>query len=108
MPDGGEFSWYIDSPVRKNWNYESYFIKELIPFVIQILIQLKIKMVEPFVDFRWEDLGLHFGAKHPNYFQRIFIKWSFKYQKIRRAKTNFRYCVRFVENKNIWNENDLF
>lgn len=30
MPEGGD-GWYIDSPIVKNSNYESYIVKELIP-----------------------------------------------------------------------------
>jgi S-formylglutathione hydrolase FrmB len=32
-PDGNHNSWYLDSPVKKKSLYESYIIKELIPFV---------------------------------------------------------------------------
>lgn len=30
-PDGLKESWYIDSPVRKKWQYESFFTQELYP-----------------------------------------------------------------------------
>ncbi len=33
MPDGGQFGWYTDSPFEKENQYESYIIKELIPFI---------------------------------------------------------------------------
>jgi S-formylglutathione hydrolase FrmB len=32
-PDGGVSSWYFDSPVDKNYQYETYITKELIPFI---------------------------------------------------------------------------
>src|SRR5690349_5873 len=32
-PDGGYGSWYLDSPVSKDFQYETYIIKELIPTV---------------------------------------------------------------------------
>lgn len=32
-PDGGYDSWYWDSPVDKNFKYETHIIKEVIPFV---------------------------------------------------------------------------
>jgi S-formylglutathione hydrolase FrmB len=32
-PDGGYGSWYLDSPVTKEFQYETYIIKELIPTV---------------------------------------------------------------------------
>ena len=32
-PDGGFFSWYFDSPVDKNFNYETYVAKELVEWV---------------------------------------------------------------------------
>lgn len=33
MPDGNPFGWYVDSPIDSTSRYESYIIKELIPFV---------------------------------------------------------------------------
>lgn len=33
MPDGGAFSWYSDSPMIPESQYESYVVKELIPFI---------------------------------------------------------------------------
>ncbi|MDR0660090.1 MAG: esterase family protein [Prevotellaceae bacterium] len=33
LPDGGYDSWYFDSPIDKACQYESYIIKELIPFI---------------------------------------------------------------------------
>ncbi|MDP4202546.1 MAG: alpha/beta hydrolase-fold protein, partial [Bacteroidota bacterium] len=32
-PDGAIGSWYFDSPMDKNFQYETYVTKELIPFV---------------------------------------------------------------------------
>ena len=32
-PDGGKTSWYFDSPIDANYQYESYITKELIPFI---------------------------------------------------------------------------
>lgn len=34
-PDGGVGSWYFDSPVDNSFKYETYIVKELIPFVDQ-------------------------------------------------------------------------
>ena len=33
MPDGGAYSWYADSPIIPESQYESYIVKELIPFI---------------------------------------------------------------------------
>lgn len=33
FPDGGQFGWYLDSPVEPKSQYESYIIKELIPYI---------------------------------------------------------------------------
>ena len=33
LPDGGYDSWYFDSPIDKTYQYESYIIKELVPFI---------------------------------------------------------------------------
>ncbi len=33
FPDGNPFGWYVDSPIDPNSQYESYIIKELIPYV---------------------------------------------------------------------------
>ncbi|MEQ8822006.1 MAG: alpha/beta hydrolase-fold protein [Sumerlaeia bacterium] len=33
FPDGGEFGWYLDSPIEKDSQYESYMIGELIPLI---------------------------------------------------------------------------
>jgi S-formylglutathione hydrolase FrmB len=33
MPDGGPFSWYTDSPFIPESQYESYIVRELIPFI---------------------------------------------------------------------------
>lgn len=32
-PDGNVTSWYFDSPVNKDWKYETYITKELIPWI---------------------------------------------------------------------------
>lgn len=32
-PDGGKTSWYIDSPVDSNYKYETYIVKELVPYI---------------------------------------------------------------------------
>lgn len=32
-PDGGKSSWYFDSPVDKSFRYETYIVKELIPWI---------------------------------------------------------------------------
>jgi S-formylglutathione hydrolase FrmB len=32
-PDGGKSSWYFDSPIDSSIRYESYIIKELVPYV---------------------------------------------------------------------------
>jgi S-formylglutathione hydrolase FrmB len=32
-PDGGYSSWYLDSPIDPAWQYESYIIKDLLPYV---------------------------------------------------------------------------
>jgi S-formylglutathione hydrolase FrmB len=32
-PDGGKSSWYFDSPTDSSMQYESYIIKELVPYV---------------------------------------------------------------------------
>ncbi len=33
LPDGGHDSWYFDSPIDAAYQYESYIVKELIPFI---------------------------------------------------------------------------
>jgi len=32
-PDGNVTSWYFDSPVNQDWKYETYMIKELVPWI---------------------------------------------------------------------------
>jgi S-formylglutathione hydrolase FrmB len=34
-PDGGFSSWYLDSPIDPQFKYETYIVKELIPFIDQ-------------------------------------------------------------------------
>lgn len=34
-PDGGFSSWYLDSPIDPNFRYETYMVKELMPFIDQ-------------------------------------------------------------------------
>jgi len=33
FPEGGAYSWYLDSPIRKSWKTESWLMQELIPLV---------------------------------------------------------------------------
>jgi S-formylglutathione hydrolase FrmB len=33
MPDGGFNSWYLDSPVDSSYKYETFMIKELVPYI---------------------------------------------------------------------------
>jgi len=33
LPDGGAYSWYVDSPMDSSSRYESYLIEDLIPFI---------------------------------------------------------------------------
>lgn len=36
FPDGGEFGWYVDSPIERASRYESYIVKELVPEIDRI------------------------------------------------------------------------
>lgn len=110
MPDGGEFSWYIDSPVRKNWNYESYFIKELIPFVDSNFNTIKNKNGRAICGLSMGGFGaLHFGAKHPQLFSSASsLSGVLNIKKYAGQKQILDTAFGSVENKNIWNENDLF
>ncbi len=92
MPDGGEFSWYNDSPVKKEWQYESYFVKELIPFVDSIFNNKKKKGI----------CGLSMGGYGS-------FKFAGKYPKLFKSASSLSGALNIIKHKtNSWSMDSAF
>ncbi|MDA0986400.1 MAG: alpha/beta hydrolase family protein [Bacteroidetes bacterium] len=107
MPDGGEFSWYNNSPVKKDWQYESYFINELIPFVDSLFNNKNKKAI---CGLSMGGYGaLKFASKYPEKF--ISVSSLSGVLDILNHKTNNWWMdsafgpIKFYKKK--WEENDL-
>ena len=69
FPDGSQFGWYIDSPTIKDSNYESYLIKELIPYVDQHYETNPIKDARGIMGLSMGGHGaITLASKYPNLF----------------------------------------
>ena len=69
MPDGAPFSWYTDSPVQPLSQYESYIVKELIPFVDSTFATFTEKKGRGICGLSMGGYGaIKFGLKHPTLF----------------------------------------
>ena len=109
MPDGGEFSWYIDSPIQKNWNYESYFIKELIPFIDSNFATVKNKNGRAICGLSMGGFGaMHFGLKYSDSFISVSsLSGVLNILKYAGTKPNLDTAFGSITNS-VWKENDLF
>lgn len=108
MPDGGEFSWYNDSPVKKEWQYESYFVKELIPFVDSIFNSQNKKAI---CGLSMGGYGsFKFASKYPELFSSV-SSLSGVMNILEHKSKNWSMDSAFgskIKNNNEWIENDLF
>ena len=69
MPDGAPFSWYTDSPVQPASQYESYIVKELVPFVDSAFATFAEKKGRGICGLSMGGYGaIKFGLKHPSLF----------------------------------------
>ena len=69
MPDGGPYSWYSDSPMIPESQYESYIIKELIPFIDSAFATYAEKNGRGVCGLSMGGFGaVKFGLKYPQLF----------------------------------------
>src|SRR3990172_149725 len=69
MPDGGAYSWYADSPMVPESQYESYVVKELVPFVDSIFATHKGKDGRGICGLSMGGYGaIKFGLRYPALF----------------------------------------
>ncbi len=69
MPDGGAFSWYSDSPMIPESQYESYVVKELIPFIDSAFATYTEKNGRGICGLSMGGFGaIKFGLKYPHLF----------------------------------------
>lgn len=69
MPDGGAYSWYSDSPMIRDSQYESYIVKELIPFIDSCFATYAQKKGRGVCGLSMGGYGaIKFGLKYPELF----------------------------------------
>ena len=69
MPDGAPFSWYTDSPLQPASQYESYIVKELVPFVDSAFATFAEKRGRGICGLSMGGYGaIKFGLKYPSLF----------------------------------------
>jgi len=69
MPEGEIFSYYIDSPVDPNSKFETYFIKEVIPFIDSKYRTVKDKKGRLITGLSMGGYGsLYLSTRHPDLF----------------------------------------
>jgi len=68
-PDGNVSSWYFDSPINKNWKYETYVTKELIPWIDSHYKTIKDRKGRGITGLSMGGHGgLYLGIKHQDLF----------------------------------------
>jgi S-formylglutathione hydrolase FrmB len=69
MPDGAQFSWYTDSPVQSSSQYESYIVKDLVPFIDSMFSTFAEKKGRGICGLSMGGYGaIKFGLKYPEMF----------------------------------------
>ena len=69
MPDGGPASWYADSPIIPESQYESYVVKELVPFIDSAFTTFANREGRGLCGFSMGGYGaIMFGLKYPSVF----------------------------------------
>ena len=69
FPDGSPFGWYVDSPLEKDMQYESYVAKELVELVDKIFPTMGKREGRGIMGLSMGGHGaLLFAAKHPDIF----------------------------------------
>lgn len=69
MPEGESFSYYVDSPVDANSKFETYIIKEVIPFIDNKYRTVKDKKGRVITGLSMGGYGsLYLSARHPELF----------------------------------------
>lgn len=70
MPDGAQFSWYTDSPMQVASQYESYIVKDLLPFIDSMFSTFAEKKGRGICGLSMGGYGaLKFGLKYPELFE---------------------------------------
>jgi S-formylglutathione hydrolase FrmB len=69
MPDGGPYSWYTDSPFVSASQYESYIVRELIPFIDSSFSTFNERRGRGICGLSMGGYGaIKLGLKHPDLF----------------------------------------
>lgn len=113
MPDGGKESWYADNVNLPNQNYESYFIKELIPEIDAKYRTLADRQNRIVAGLSMGGYGaVKFGLKYPD---KFFLAGSFSGAMDAVVKSqNYKHLIKSVadvfgeENSQARKDNDIF
>lgn len=69
FPDGGQFGWYVDSPVEKESQMESYIVRELVPEVDRLLPTIGTRETRGIMGLSMGGHGaITLASKHPDVF----------------------------------------
>lgn len=72
FPDGGEFGWYLDSPMEEDSQYESYLIGELLPLVDRMFPTLGTRETRGIMGLSMGGHGaMTLAARHPDLFSSV-------------------------------------
>lgn len=110
FPDGAEFGWYVDSPVEKDSQYESYIIKELIPLTDKLFPTIASKEARCIMGLSMGGHGAFLlSAKHPDMF--ISASAMSGILKITNHPDKWQIAGRLgplKDNKSIWENNSVY
>ncbi|MBS9774087.1 MAG: esterase family protein [Tenacibaculum sp.] len=108
-PDGGNTSWYFNSPIDKNFNYETYISKELIKKVDKKYRTLPKKQGRAITGLSMGGHGAFYLAfKHQNIWGAVgSMSGCFDIRQFPFRWDLSKRLGEYYENKNIWEENTV-
>ncbi len=110
FPDGGEFGWYVDSPIEKDSQYETYISKELVNLIDSIFPTVASREGRNIMGLSMGGHGaLLLTAKHPDIFSSASALSGIL--KISEHPDKWHIAGRLgplEENRKVWEENSVY
>ena len=110
FPDGGEFGWYVDSPIEKDSQYETYVVKELVTKIDSLFPTIASREGRGIMGLSMGGHGaLLLSAKHPDVFGSASALSGIL--KITEHPDKWHIAERLGpmnENQKVWEENSVY
>ncbi len=105
-PTTGEYNWYVNSPIQKSSQMESFIVKELVPHVDMLFPTTGQRAIAGL------SMGGHgamlLGLKHPKTFQSIASASGVLDIRLHADSWNISKVLgAYAKNKNVWNNNSV-